>query len=71
MTTRTLLLRLEGVFPRMGFREAADSVQHSWSETSGQYRFDRHQALVDMLGERGIVLDISTLQANLIPVQVL
>jgi hypothetical protein len=52
----------------MGFREAADSVQHSWSEINAD---GRHQALIDLLEEKGIVLDTSTLQANLIPLQVL
>ena len=59
VTALTLLLRLEGVFPR---------VRHSWSDINAE---GRHQAFVDLLGERGIVLDISTLQANLIPLQVL
>lgn len=61
MTTRTLLLRLDQVFLRMGFREAVDSAEHLCPETNAQYRYERHQALVDLLGERGIHLDISTL----------
>ena len=53
MTTRTLLLRLDNVFPGIGFREAADSVQNIWKETNAQYRSERHQSLIDLLGEKG------------------
>ncbi|KAF8442176.1 hypothetical protein L210DRAFT_929211 [Boletus edulis BED1] len=53
VTTRTLLLRLDEVFPRTGFKEAAESVEHMWPETNSQHRAERHQALVDLLGERG------------------
>ncbi|KAF8556542.1 hypothetical protein OG21DRAFT_1495494 [Imleria badia] len=54
VTTRTLLFRLDRVFPGIGFREAADSVQNVWQETNdAQYRSERHQGLIDLLGERG------------------
>lgn len=48
-----LLLRLEEVFPRIGFGEAASSVQYMWPETDAKYRSERHQVLVDLLGEKG------------------
>lgn len=67
VTACTLLLRLEQVFPGMGFGEAIDSAQQLWLETDAQYRYAQHQALVDFLGERGICIDALTLSKLDIP----
>ncbi|KIK98019.1 hypothetical protein PAXRUDRAFT_9828 [Paxillus rubicundulus Ve08.2h10] len=51
--TRTFLLRLEEAFPGLGFRQAAesfDAVQESINDL-----LTHHQALVDLLGERGFL----------------
>jgi hypothetical protein len=53
--TRTFLLRLEEAIPGLGFRQAAESFD-TIQETIDDL-LTNHQALVDLLGERGIRLN--------------